>query len=195
MIRFLFIPILLLTLQTKAQERTFYLTIQPSSSLSVNGKTNVSKYTCTIARYTGSDTLVMKGERGKGVIFTKGAVKLTATEFDCNMNVITKDFQKTINAEEFPHIVINFISFGQEPTFQATEEKFKGKITLSLAGKSKPVDLRCAIKKDEKGDFHLTGHKDFTFSDFELKPPSKMLGAVKVQEKITVNFHLVVHKL
>ena len=195
MTRSFLIPLLLLTLSTKAQERTVYLTVQPSSSLTINGKTNVNKYTCTIARYSGSDTLVMKGERGKGVTFTKGAVKLAATEFDCNMNVITKDFQKTINADEFPFIVINFISFGQEPTFQATEEKFKGTIALSLAGKSKPVEIRCAIKKDEAGDFHLTGHKDFTFSDFELKPPTKMLGTVKVQEKITVNFHLVIHKL
>lgn len=193
--RLLLIPILLLTLQAKAQKSTFYLTVQPPSSLTINGKTNVNKYTCTIASYSGSDTLVMEGERGKGVIFSKGAVKLVATEFDCNMKVITKDFQKTIDVEKFPHIIINFISFGQEPTFQATEEKFKGKITLSLAGKSKPVELRCAIKKDEKGDFHLIGRKDFTFSDFELKPPTKVMGAIKVQEKITVNFHLVVHKL
>jgi hypothetical protein len=187
--------LLLLSSLSQAQVSTFYLIVQPESRLAINGKTNVNKYTCSIARYAGSDTLVIKGERGKGAIFSKGIVKLIATEFDCNINFITNDFQKTINAEEYPHITIDFLSFGQEPTFQATEEKFKGKMRLSLAGKSKPVEIRCAIKKDEKGYFHLTGRKDFNFSDFGLKPPSKMLGTVKVQEKITVNFHLVIRRV
>ena len=195
MIRFFLILPLLASLSLEAQVSTFYLAVKPASTLTVQGKTNVNKYTCAIDRYNGSDTLVIKGEKGKGAIFTKGVVKLQATEFDCNINVITKDFQNTIDAEKFPYIVIDFISFAQEPTFQTTKEKFKGKLILSLAGKSKAVEIRCAITKDEKGDFHLTGHKDFTFSDFGLKPPSKMLGTIKVQEKITVNFHLVIQKV
>ena len=195
MIRFFLILLLFASLLLEAQVSTFYLAVQPVSTLTVQGKTNVNKYACAIDRYMGSDTLVIKGEKGKGATFTKGVVKLQATEFDCNINVITKDFQNTIDAETFPYIVIDFASFAQEPTFQTTEEKFKGKLTLSLAGKSKSVEIRCAIKKDEKGDFHLTGHKNFTFSDFGLKPPSKMLGTIKVQEKITVNFHLVLQKI
>jgi hypothetical protein len=181
--------------QAYSQVSTISLAIQPSSTLTINGRTNISKYTCTIARYSGSDTLMMKGERGQGVTFTKGLVRLVATEFDCHVNVITKDFQETINAEEFPNIVIDFISFSREPAFQATEENFKGKLRLSLAGKSKLVEIRCAISKDERSNFHLLGHQDFSFSDFGLTPPSKMMGAVRVKETITVNFHLVVQKI
>jgi hypothetical protein len=193
--RYLLILFSLIHVQALSQVNSYSLVVQPSSSLVINGKTTVSKYTCSILKYTGSDTLQITGERGKGATFTSGDVKLVATEFDCGIQIITNDFQKTIDSKKYPDIIIHFISFAQEPTFQVTEEKFKGKLKLSLAGKSKSVEIKCAIKKVEDNVFHLIGKKDFTFADFGLKPPSKMLGMVKVKEAITVNFHLILKKV
>ena len=71
------------------------------------------------------------------------------------------------------------------------EEKFKGRLKLTVAEKTLPSEIRCSIVKDEKGFIHLRGSHNYTFSDFGMKAPSKMMGMVKVQEKITVKFHLV----
>src|SRR5688500_6844402 len=117
MVKYLLVLLMVSQQLVSAQTCTFFLSVQPSSSHSVNRKTNVNKYTCIIARYSESDTVQITGERGKGATFSKGAVTLVANEFDCGVNIITKDFQKTINTEQFPSIVIDFITFGQEPTF------------------------------------------------------------------------------
>lgn len=168
-----------------------FLVVHPSSSVTIDGKTNVNKFGCAISEYKGADTLLLTAVRGKGAYFKKGLVRLDASAFDCGMGVITKDFGETIQSDKYPYIKINFISFEHVPKYATTEEKFKGKLTITLADVTVPCEVRCGIVKDEKNLIHLRGKRAFKFSDFNLEPPTKMMGMVKVEEDIIVNFHLV----
>ena len=169
----------------------YRLLIHPASSITIAGSTNVNKYKCVIPKYTGSDTLLLTAERGKGAYFKKGFVKLEASRFDCEKNVITADFVETIQAKKYPYITINFISFERVPEFKDSEEPFRGKFTITLANVSVPCDVRCKIVKDKNNLIHLKGWHLFKFSDFNLEAPTKMMGLIKVEEMITVDFHLV----
>src|SRR6185369_15606537 len=171
------------------------LVIQPTSSVTINGKTNVNSFQCAINKYTGNDTLILRQVKpGVKPVFTQGAVSLAATTFDCGMKVMTKDFLKTINASQYPNIIIEFVSFEKLPRYQPKEERFQTNMKISLASVGRNFDLTCSITKDEAGYVHLKGGKDSNFSDFGLKPPSRMAGAVKVKEKLEVNFHLILLK-
>ncbi len=171
------------------------LAVHSLSTLSISGKSNVNKYECVIAQYTGSDTLLLKAERGKGAYFTKGLVNLEAAKFDCGMGIITRDFVGTIDADQYPFIIIEFISFERMPQYEMTEEKFTGKLTITLAHATKPFEIRCSIVKGEDGFIHLKGNHKVKFSDFNLKPPTKMMGTIKADEKLNIRFHLVLQKL
>ena len=172
---------------------THRFVIHPSSSVTINGKTNVNKYNCQTQDYKQSDTLLIHVEVGKAQ-FKKGLARLDAKGFECNMDVITKDFAEMIEADKYPYIEIDFISFEREPKFQETEEKFKGDLTITLGNVAVRRQVRCSIVKDENDRIHLQGRHNFTFSDFKLKAPTKMMGLVKVEEKITVTFHLVLSR-
>ena len=172
-------------------EVIYRLVIHPTSSITIAGSTNVNKYKCVIGKYTGNDTLSLTAERGKGAYFKKGLVKLEASRFDCEKHLITKDFAETIQAKKYPYITINFISFERVPEFKDSEEPFRGKFTITLANVAVPCDVRCKIVKDKNDLIHLRGWHLFKFSDFNLEPPTKMMGLIKVEEMITVDFHLV----
>ncbi len=166
--------------------------VQPSSKLTIDGKTNINSFQCAITQYFGSDTLVLQeGGRNKRPVFTKGHVGLEAASFDCGMPVMTKDFGKTIKAEEYPFIVIEFISFEKGSGSQLSGGKFNGKLKISIGGVTRAFDVDCTIEATESGQIHLKGGRDFTFSDFDLEAPSKMMGMVKVNDALKVNFHLV----
>jgi len=168
------------------------LIVLPASKLSIDGKTNVNSFTCSIAKYTGTDTLVLQ-EGGKKIrpVFVKGSVGLDASTFDCGMAIMTSDFRKTVKSEEYPAIVIDFISFERAPSYAQGEEKFKGILKISLAGVTKLFEVDCSIETKPSGMIHLMGGRAFTFADFGLKPPSRMMGTIKVQEELNVKFHLV----
>ena len=167
------------------------LIVLPSSKLTIDGKTNVNTFQCAITQYKGKDTLVLQeGGRNKRPVFKKGYVGLEASSFDCGMKVMTNDFGKTIKAKDYPVVSIEFISFERAPRFGA-EETFKGNLKISLGGVAKTFDMNCTIQVKSSGQIHLLGSRDFTFSDFDLEPPSRMLGMVKVNDALKVNFHLV----
>lgn len=100
------------------------------------------------------------------------------------------DFRKTINSEKYPAIVIDFISFERNPSYRG-EEKFKGSLKISLAGVTRQFEVNCTIETRPGGQIHLKGGREFTFADFGLVPPSRMMGTIKVQEELNVKFHLV----
>lgn len=166
--------------------------VLPASKLSIDGKTNINSFTCSIAKYYGTDTLVLH-EGGKNVrpVFVKGSVGLDASTFDCGMAIMTSDFRKTIYSDVYPAIVIDFISFERNPTYKPGEENFIGILKISLAGATKLFEVNCSIETKPNGLIHLKGGRQFTFADFGLKPPTRMMGTIKVQEDLHVKFHLV----
>lgn len=170
---------------------TTHLIVKSTSSVTIKGKTSVNKFECNIEKYTGTDTLLLTAERGKGATFIRGLVKLNAAEFDCGMNLMTKDFAEIIQSDKYQYIKINFKSLERIPKFETTEEKFMTKLVVTLGNVAVPCEVRCGIVKDEKGLIHFRGKHTFTFSDFNLEPPTKMMGLIKVDEEITVDFHLI----
>lgn len=168
------------------------LIIQPSSSLTIKGKSNLNSFQCSIMEYTGSDTLVLvEGGENEYSVFQQGFVGLSASSFDCGVKLITYDFRETIKSKEHPVVSIEFISFERSPSYSGMQEKFKGKLEISIGGVTKSFEMNFTMEANEAGVVHLQGGRNFTFSDFKLEPPSKMMGLIKVEDLLTVNFHLV----
>ena len=123
--------------------------------------------------------------------FIKGFVGLEASSFDCGMAVMTKDFGKAIKALEYPVIGIDFKSFERVPNYSRSLEKFKGTLAISMGGISRTFDMDCTVEVNSNGIINLKGGRTFQFSDFNLSAPKKMMGIIKVDNNLDVQFHLV----
>ena len=166
--------------------------VLPASTLTIDGSTNVNSFRCGISQYVGNDTLILQeGKTIRKPIFLKGRVALKASQFDCGMHVMTKDFNETIKAKEHPYIVIDFKSFERVPNYTKGEEKFKGTLTISLGGTTKQFSVDCSIQPNASGLIHLKGGRKFLFSDFNLTPPEKMMGLIRIEQELKVQFNLV----
>ena len=187
----IFLAITLVTTHLTAQTLEHRLIVQPSSTLNIEGTTNINTYECAIIRYAGNDTLVLhEGGRNIRPVFVKGAVELDATSCDCGLSLMTSDFRKAINSKEYPSIIIDFISFERMPVYATVPDKFKGILKISLGGVTKLFEVNCTINATQAGIIHLVGSRVFLFSDFNIIPPTRVLGAVKVDDSLKVSFHL-----
>jgi hypothetical protein len=166
--------------------------VLPSSKLTIDGKTNVNTFRCAITQYAGRDTLVLQeGGKNKKPFFKKGYVGLEAARFDCGAQLMTNDFWRTIKYKEYPVVSIEFISFERTLRLTSGNDIFKGRMQISLAGVTRPFEMNCTIEVEESGLIHFKGGRKFTFSDFSLEAPTKMMGLVKVEDDIEVGFHLI----
>lgn len=172
-------------------ERVHRWVVQPASSLTVAGKTNVNTFRCQIQSYCGRDTLILQDAGPRPPRFLKGNVALEANGFSCGNAIMTTDFHKTIQTGRYPQIGIAFLSLERFPAHTCRHEWMKANLVITLAGTSRQFEMDCSIESEADGMFHLSGSRCFEFSDFGLEAPSKMFGLIKVNETLDVSFHLV----
>ena len=98
-----------------------------------------------------------------------------------------------LKAKQFNTIVFELTSAtltaGRKDQFQV-----KSMGTLSIAGVSKPVAMDAACLIDAGGDITCSGSAKLKMTDYQIKPPTFMLGALKTGNDLTINFKLVVKK-
>ena len=66
--------------------------------------------------------------------------------------------------------------------------------SLTIAGVTKPVVLAAACTVKADGSITCTGTDKLLMSDYQIKPPTYMLGALKTGNALTIDFTMVVQK-
>lgn len=163
--------------------------VQGSSTLVINGTTNVNSFECLSINYEGEDSIVERCNDSTGVRTYNGKIVMMSTGFDCQHPIMTRDFKKTLNADEFPEIQIKFIDLSTNPILN-DDSKLEGNVEITMAGMTKVYDINCEVTKDEKGNKYLKGSQLFTFSEFGLDRPKKFFGAIRVRDEVSVDFRL-----
>jgi hypothetical protein len=96
---------------------------------------------------------------------------------------LDKNLYKALDAEKNPDIV--YVLTG----YEVAEGKVTTSGTLTVAGKTKDQPLTGTLSLKD-GRAVVDGEQPLLMTDFGVKPPKMMLGAVKTQDKIVVKFHL-----
>src|ERR1700709_2678306 len=88
--------------------------ISENSTLTVNGSTNINKFTCDVPSYGQTDTLTFKTRPDKSIALT-GCVDLKIQSFDCHNAIMTHDLRHTLKEKQSPSLHITFISLNELP--------------------------------------------------------------------------------
>jgi hypothetical protein len=103
-------------------------------------------------------------------------------------STLDKNLLKTLKAEQNPEI-----------TFHVTQAKVGGatgdsiKVSadgmLRVAGRERPITVAGRLVRSEAGVW-LNGSHGLRMSEYDVKPPTMMLGTLKVHDSVTVHFRL-----
>jgi len=63
---------------------------------------------------------------------------------------------------------------------------------LTMAGVTKPITLTVKSKVLPNGDVQLTGSHKMKMTDFKMEKPTAVMGTIKVEDEVTVNFDLTI---
>lgn len=157
-------------------------------SVTVNGSTNINKFTCTVPGYESDDTLTCFRNTDGATIKMKGRLDIPVDGFDCANAMMTKDLRKTIQSKTFPYLRIQFIALERYPALKAAEENITGMVGIELAGVKKQMEINYTISMDEKAVVSLRGTQSIRFSDFNLAAPRKLGGMIKTDDRLDVMF-------
>lgn len=166
--------------------------IERNSTLAIDGSSNINKFTCDIREYVRTDTLRgVNDQAKKKYLFSNSSLFVEIRKFDCHHKYITADFRKMLKSEEYPNLVIRFVSL-DEFHHQGI---VKGLVDIELAGRKKRMEIAYNCTHFGSNQMRLDGDKVMKFSDFQLEPPRKIGGLIRINEEIKVHFNLYFRKL
>jgi len=169
--------------------------IDNTSSLRIEGKTNVSAFKCDIGEYLNHDTILFYKNHGDHEpVIARGGLTININRFNCHENHITADLKKALKADDNAYMKINLLTLGyiQQNTPNQT---VKGQVEILLAGVTKKIEIDYTVLNHQGGFLHLIGNATVLFSDFKLIPPRKLAGLIKVEQEIKVQFKLMLRSV
>jgi hypothetical protein len=167
--------------------------IEKESNLYFEGRTNISNFRCGITRYLRPDTVCFcREDASRAILGVSGGLSIDVNGFECQQPYMNKDLRKALKARECPLMKISLLSIGN---FTGNMPHVKGKVAISLAGVTRIMDVDYTVQPVDESALRLYGRQQVLFSDFELTPPRKMAGLVKVEQQIDVKFMLALRLL
>ena len=169
------------------------LDVQPESRLWISGTSTVRSVQCQASSFdakvesAGSDAIasILAGEKAVSTV----EVTVPAEKLDCRNGTMNEHMRKALKAKENPTIVFRASSYDLAKSDDGMAVTLNG--TLTLGGVQKPIAIKANAKRNAEGALIVSGTREIRMTEFELKPPTLMLGTMKVDEKITVGFDVV----
>jgi len=160
------------------------LNLAKGSQVWLEGTSTVRSYKCTAQKV---DVAVMaEPDAAPAEIVQSAALTIPVASLECGNGTMNEHMKKALKASNNPTIAWKMTSYNVE----GTNVVINGKLTI--AGKENAIELR-GTGTAANGTVRFKGSKKFNMSEFGVKPPTLMLGTMKVGDPVTVSFDLILN--
>lgn len=148
------------------------------SAIAVEIKTNVNTIDCEVA---AASIHTSRGNLSKGY-----TISIPVEQLGCPDGV-TKDLIKHLNAKEYPNIKFTVCDIEYDIDNKTHPKTLKVDVQVADKVVTYSFNVVVASISDEE---YITGTLGLQLAHFNIEPPTKMLGLVKVKDRINISFSL-----
>ncbi|MEX2601173.1 MAG: YceI family protein [Balneolaceae bacterium] len=171
------------------------------SRLWIEGRSNINQFRCDAQEYDGQARLPEENSEqiSPGSPPQQEApslrVEIPVHSFECGRSRMNRDLTDALKADRHPLItfeLIKAVALEPEPGLQGSGEHYRLEVTgtLTVAGVSRNVTFRVNGTALNNGRYHATGNKTILMTDYDVTPPTGLLGLVRAENELTVHFDL-----
>jgi hypothetical protein len=174
-----------------AEKRRFQ--IQEGSRMYLKGTSNVNAFACDCQDQF--DGKVVEVDRKGGYATFRGAeLWLRSRKFDCKNRKIDQDMQKSLKADQYPHIKLALVDTWQNAKCLDGSCKdwfdVQANVNITITNVTKTMSIPAKAKLTGTNQFLLRGESALQMSTFGINPPEAMFGMIKVNDWISFHFDL-----
>ena len=158
------------------------LSLGKESRVWLEGTSTVRSYKCNATKIDVA--VVAETEESPSDMVKSASLTVPVAQLECGNKTMNEHMRKALKAEANPQITWKMTSYQVE----GANVVINGKLTI--AGKENAIELRGTGSADN-GTIRFKGSKQFKMTEYGVKPPSLMLGTMKVGDPVTVSFDLV----
>ncbi len=174
---------------------SYNYSIEPDSKLYLEGSSNVVDFTCDCTDPSGNGRFSFR-LKPEGYLFENSTLEIPVQELDCGNRPMNRDMYDALKAEQYPSIAIQPLrvkSLAQNALSKCEEwSNINIDLQLSIAGVSRIVSMEIQGAHLGYQLYRFIGNQAIYLTDFGIDPPKALLGAIKVDNCITINMDLLV---
>ena len=170
------------------------IAVQPGGSLRIEGDSTLHKWssTATVVAMTfqfADGAPLSLSEAIKASKIKSMEVKISVLGLKSGESGLDKNMRKAMNEAKFPDVIYRLDHY--ETAKSADDGVLNAKTAgeLTIAGQAKPVTIDVEFRLSPDG-VAVKGSYSMIMSDYGIKPPTLMLGAIKVRDPVTIRFDL-----
>ena len=167
------------------------LTVRPDSKLWVDGTSTVRGFSCTASSFDAqiaANDAAISAVLGGTKAITSVDVSVPVSALDCKNGTMNNHMRKALKADEHPTISFQLTTYDLVQSGEAMRATLNG--SLTMGGVEKPIAFDADVTPGDAGVLQVSGVVEVNMKEFGLKPPSLMLGTMKVRENVKVGFEL-----
>lgn len=163
------------------------------SFINITGNTNVNNFEFTMDFSEIKDGFIINNEivNVGNRITGSYEISVPVKSFETSNKLIYKDFLELVKAEKYPKIIIS-IPYSQLQKFIKGYSDSITQIQITIAGVTKSYSIPGYLSScSSSGSIFVNGMKNINLSDFNLDPPEKFQGLIKVKDQVKISFGFV----
>ncbi len=170
-------------------------TILPQSTLQLHGKSNINNFNCDCTQKWGSYPVSYEtNDENTCWYFDEVHLAIEVASLDCRHKAITRDLAKTLKADSYPYIKLKVLEAIQtdECVRMPVEECLTTMIDvmIEIAGVQKLTKLEVDCYHIQDNIYHFSAYQDLDMCDFNIEPPTALMGLIQVDRYITIDIDL-----
>lgn len=161
------------------RERTVY-SVSDSSKFIVEGTSTLHDWEMISSHATGKGAFTVKNGDIKGIKSLH--VELDAETLKSGKKGMDENAYKALKTDDHPTI-----SFDLEKVIATEGKTMKIRGDFSAGGTTKSEVIKI-LPKYEGGNIVILGRFDITFTEYNMEPPTALMGTIKTGNELTISF-------
>jgi polyisoprenoid-binding protein YceI len=158
------------------------LNLRKDSRLWVEGTSTVRSFKCAASKL--DVTAIGEPAAAPAEVVKSASLVVPVAQLDCGNKTMNEHMRKALKADQNPQISWKLDSYEVNGASVVVDGK------LTIAGRENTIQLK-GTGAAENGQIRFKGSKQFNMTEYGVKPPSLMMGTMKVRDPVTVSFDLV----
>jgi polyisoprenoid-binding protein YceI len=172
--------------------QNFNYDFERNSEITISGTSNIHDWTSEVTSFSGTADLNI-GEEGM-IDIQRLEVTIPVNNIKSTKgSIMDGKTYDALKSKKYPNIKYKLNS---ATISQKTNDGFwlNTSGNLTLAGSTKVISMKVKATMEPNGNIVFEGSKELKMTDFDVSPPTALLGALKTGNEVTIDFKVSISK-
>ena len=192
--QFCLLSIFTIGISTLYAQSPYQVTASKDNNMKLSGTSTLHKWEMNSKTFSGSAQFGTNPSNiNELATVTSLTFTLPVTALKSDEKKLDRNAYKALKTESFKNITYKLLAATVSPgKLNKYLVKTRGNLTIAGVTREITMDVYCVLNKD--ASITCTGSDKLNMTDYNVKPPSFMLGAMKTGDSVTLDFSLAYKK-